>query len=148
MAHVKFDPFRGFDSLTKRMNDIVNDINKGVTFEYGGFDPKIDVFEEDGKIFMTAELAGVKKEDVKVSINDENIMTIKGTKSRDAEPAEGKERTYLKAERIYGDFARTFVLPENVDRDSVEAKYENGVLRLTIGTKEPEKPKEKQITIS
>lgn len=147
MPQVKFDPFRGFEALARKMNDIVSDLDKGVNVEYGGFSPRTDIYEEDSKIYINAELPGVNKEDVKVTVNDENLLVIKGKKNRVAEPEEGKERTFIRAERSYGEFTRSFILPEDVDKDKVEAKYENGVLHMVLTVKEPAKPKEKHINI-
>jgi HSP20 family protein len=70
---------------------------------------------------------------------------ISGTKER----CEGrKDKTYLRSERNFGEFSRSFVLPENLDLSAVKANYRDGVLEITIAKKQPEPPKEIEIAIS
>lgn len=150
MSIVRIDPFRGFDSLAKKMNSFVDEFDKGFNVEFGGFSPRIDISEDEQALYVHAELAGIKKEDVKVSINDDNILSIKGKKEKEQKEeeknSEGK-RVYLRVERGYGEFTRNFQLPENLDKENITAKYEDGVLNLTINKKEPVKPKETFVNI-
>jgi HSP20 family protein len=71
---------------------------------------------------------------------------IKGEKKFE-EKKENKDHSYIRIERRYGEFSRFFALPENVDKDKISAKFDNGVLHLSIEKKEPEKPNEKLIEI-
>ena len=80
MTMLKFEPFRGFDSLSRRMNDFVGEIEKGVRFEIGDFSPRVDISEDDKNIYLHAELPGIAKEDVKVSVTEERVLTLKGEK--------------------------------------------------------------------
>ncbi len=141
---LKFEPFRGFESLTRRMNEFVGDIEKGVRFEIGDFTPRVDISEDDKNIYLHAELPGIAKEDVKVSVNEERILTLKGEKNR-KETVENKN--FVRIERNYGSFTRSFVLPENVNFEAVEAKFENGVLEVTLPKIAPVKPKEVSVEI-
>jgi HSP20 family protein len=86
----------------------------------------------------------MSKEDVKITINEENMLIIKGEKKSSI----GVSSTSHRTERIFGSFERTFVLPENIATDNVQAKFENGLLELTIAKVEPPKPKEMVVTIS
>lgn len=149
MAIVRFDPFRSFEGITRKMQNIASEMEKGFNVEYGSFAPRIDIYEDEKSLYLQAELAGVKKEDVKVSINDENVLIIKGEKKRELK-TENKddERCFLRVERAYGEFTRSFMLPENIDKDSISAKYDSGVLEITLAKKEPEKPKEVEIKIA
>jgi HSP20 family protein len=90
------------------------------------------------------ELPGVKKEDVKLTINDENVLVIKGEKKKD----ESKDKVYVRSERSYGAFERSFRLSDNINKDSINAKYDNGILNISFQKKEPQKPKEVNINIS
>lgn len=150
MSIVRIDPFRGFDSLARKMNSFVSEFDKGINVEYGNFLPKIDISEDENSIFIYAELAGIKKEDVKVSINDDNLISIKGKKEKEfKEEKEGQDNkiVYLLMERSFGEFTRSFQLPDNVDRESISAKFEDGILNITLNKKEPEKPKEQLVNI-
>jgi HSP20 family protein len=144
MPRINFDPAKGFNSIANRMNDLVNDFEKGVSVEYGGYAPRVDISEDDKKIYIQAELAGVKKEDVSVSINEENILFIKGDKKK---VNDEKDFCCIRSERNFGSFSRSFMLQENLLTDSIEAKYDNGVLNIAISKIEPEKPKEVKVEI-
>ncbi|MDX9791090.1 MAG: Hsp20/alpha crystallin family protein [Candidatus Kapaibacterium sp.] len=156
MAYYRFDPFRGMEHFMRKFQQITDELEKGITVEYGNFSPKIDISEDEKNLFIVAELPGLNKEDVKVCINEDNYINIKGSKKRPVElqnePKDGEvqesEITYIKAERSYGDFSRSFILPENINKESIEAKFDNGLLRITLTKIEPTKPKEVEISIS
>jgi HSP20 family protein len=147
MALVRFDPLRGFENMMRKMNDFVGDFDKGFNVEYGGFAPRCDISEDEKNLYVHVELAGIKKEDVKVTINDDNLLIIKGEKKRE-EKQENEDKTYIRVERTFGAFTRSFMLPENVKHDSINAKYENGVLNITLEKVEPRKPREVEISVS
>lgn len=146
MAIVKFDPFRGFGALAKRYSDLFDDFEKGINIEYGGFSPKVNISEDTKNVYISVELPGIRKEDVKVTVNEDNVLTISGTKKREetVEDKEG-ERSYVRMERSFGEFTRSFVLSDDVKKDKIDAKYENGVLNITLEKVEPKKPKEIEI---
>lgn len=155
MTMIKFDPFRGFDALTKKMNTLVNDLDKGFNFEMGNFSPRVDIIEDEKQLNFNFELAGVKKEDVKVTINFENVLIVKGQKYREnidesvnENESENSPKYFIKVERNFGEFTRSFVLPDNVNKESISAKYENGILHLTFEKKEIEKPKVVEVEIN
>jgi len=145
MGIVRFDPFRGFEKMQRRMNEFVNELDKGINFEVGAFAPRVDITEDSQKVYVHAELPGILKEDVKVSVNEDRLLTIKGEKK----VVENKEdKSIIRTERFFGNFSRTFVLPENIDIENIDAKYENGVLELVLNKVEPPKPKEVEINIA
>lgn len=156
MGYVKFDPFRTFEHFARKMQQAAEDVEKGIGMEFGnGFNPRIDITEDEKGVYLGVELPGVKKEDVKITVNDENVLNIKGVKSRpfveSKDAAEGEvqqsERTYVKAERRFGEFNRSFLLPENINKESIQAKYENGILNISLAKIEPAKPKEIEIAV-
>lgn len=150
MSLVKFDPFRNFSSLTNRMNSMLDEFDTDRMFSNsGGFNPSVDVHEDEKQITLEAEIAGVKKEDIKVSINDGNVLVLKGKKSRENKTEDEKDgTTFLRVERSFGEFTRSFMLPDNVDTDSINAEFKDGLLKVTLDKKEPEKPKELEVKIS
>ena len=102
------------------------------TAPQGGFVPAFEVFErKDGYVFK-GDLPGVKQEDLEISLT-ENRLTISG--KRDSEERKEGERFYA-VERVYGQFTRTFSLPEGVDGEHVKAELKDGVLTLVV----PKKP--------
>lgn len=147
MSLVRFDPFRGFEDAFRKMGSFMGDIDKGVNIEYGGFAPRVDISEDEKNIFVHAEIPGVIKEDVKVTLNDENILTIKGEKKSSAKE-ENEDKTFIRLERTYGSFVRSISLPGKVKTESINARFENGVLALTLEKVEPVKPKEIEISVN
>ena len=106
----------------------------------GGRRLPIDLHVDNDEFVLSAEVAGMAPEDLTVEIHD-GVLTLKGEIK--AEPnGEGK---YLLRERTYGDFCRSFRLPEAVDVEKVEAKIENGILRVRLPKAEEAKPKSIQI---
>jgi len=144
MTLVRLEPFRGFERLSKRFNDLVSDVEKGVSFEMGGFSPRIDITEDDNHIFVHAEVAGLNKEDVKVSVNEDRTLLLKGEKKK---ATLSEDKRVIRTERIYGEFERSFMLPDSADIEHIDAKFENGVLELSIPKIEPPKPKEINVEI-
>ncbi len=99
--------------------------------------PAVDIKEEADRYVVHADLPGVKPEDIDVDLHN-GVLTIKG--HRETEAKEEKEN-YKRIERIYGSFYRRFALPESVDEEKIEAKYDNGVLTITIPKKPQHQPK-------
>ena len=109
----------------------------------GEWIPDIDVFERNGKIVIRADLPGMKREDIKVSVEGD-MLAIKG---RREEEKEVKEEDYYSCERSTGEFSRTMRLPEGVGIDAVEAKYEDGVLEVTVPRPAAPERKAKNVTV-
>jgi HSP20 family protein len=162
MSLVKFEPFRGFESIARRMNTMMSDFEKGFNIEYGSYSPRVDIAEDDKKIYFHVELAGIKKEDVKVTINDDNVLIIKGEKRREERfgspeltdgGADGgsqessTSKSYLRVERSFGEFVRSFMLPDNVNTENISAKYTDGVLHIELEKVQPTPPKEIPVNI-
>lgn len=144
MSAMRFDPMRGFEKFSRKMNDLMEEVNKGVSIETGGFNPRVDIIEDDKFVYVNAEMAGISKEDVKISVNDENVLTIKGEKKR----SEKQENLmFHRTERYFGNFSRSFFLPDNLNKDNITAKFENGILTLIVPKVEPAQPKEVEINI-
>ena len=138
-----FNPMRYMEAMAKLAND-----EKREEPRSEGFIPNVDIINEDNNITIFADMPGIQKEDIKISVDDENIMSISGSKKK-YEPAEGEaERTVYRTERKFGEFTRKILLPENYDDEKITADFVNGVLELNIGIKEPEKPKQIEVTIN
>lgn len=150
MHYSKKDAFRNFESFTDKMNQIGNEIisqlDNGITIEKAGvFNPRVDIFEEKDFFYAFVELPGVKKEEVTINLNEEGLLTIKGTKNKIQYSDETKHH---RTEIVYSEFSRSFQLLETADIEKVSAKYEFGVLEIQIGKKELIKPKEVIVSIN
>jgi HSP20 family protein len=106
--------------------------------------PAVDIAETDTAFRITAELPGMMKEDVDISVS-QGRLTIKGEKR---EEREEKEKGYYLSERRYGTFQRSFQLPGQADADRIEAKFDNGVLTLTVPKSAEALKSEKKIKIT
>jgi len=105
--------------------------------------PDVDMFESNGDLVMKAELPGIKKEDIEVTLSDGTI-TISGEKKQEEEI---KKKDYYKMERSYGSFCRTFSLPTEVKADKVKSTFKNGVLEIRMPKSEEAKSKEVKVKI-
>lgn len=130
--------------MSKRFSDIMDEFfNDAVNnTRSNSFMPSIDISETDTQFQITAELPGMKKEDISIDL-EQSRLTISGERSFQNEE-EGKK--FHRVETQYGSFNRSFQLPDNVDEESVKASYEDGLLNISIDKSE-DKVK-KQIEIS
>lgn len=104
--------------------------------------PPVDVQETDESFVFTAELPGLSKDDVEITLED-NLLTLTGERKLE-EKEEGK--SYHRVERTYGSFSRSFSLPAQVESDNVAAKFESGLLRIEIPKAEQVKPRKIDIS--
>jgi HSP20 family protein len=145
MSLVKYDPWRSFENMDNQMQRFFNNFGNGwlpaTTSEMDSYLPKVDSYEDDKNIYFSAELPGLTKDDVKITLS-EGILTISGKKERKEEK---KEKNYHRVERSFGEFIRQFELPKGYNQKQIEAKFTNGVLEVTIPKNEISKPKEEQV---
>jgi HSP20 family protein len=100
--------------------------------------PKTDVYEEADRIVLEMEAPGLKEEDLNLTLEG-NALTISGERKKNDERKEGR---YQRVERSYGSFSRTFTLPSTVDPNSIEAKYEHGVLHVSMSKRADARPRQ------
>ncbi len=135
MNVVAWDPFRDINQIFNRYSGY--EAGKRNETETKQWSPSVDIYEADDKYMVRAELPGVDKDAVSVSIN-ENVLTIKGSKQF-IEAKDGEQ--WKRVETQYGEFTRSFTLPDEVNVDKVSAACKNGVLELSIPKVEPKKAK-------
>jgi HSP20 family protein len=142
MANIaRFDPFNDFDDMFKGF--MVRPMRFDLDVPGQQMSIKVDVTKADGAYNVKAELPGVKKEDIHVSI-DGSQVTISGEVKKEKEEKKGEE--VIRSERYYGKVSRSFTLAQDVDEGKAEAKYADGVLTLTLPTKA--KSSARQLTVS
>ena len=141
MANVtRFDPF----------TDLVDDFFKGFLVRPLAYENgrealprmKVDVAEKNGAYVVTAELPGVRKDDISISVDGAQV-TLEAEVKREREASQ--DERLLHTERVYGKVTRSFTLPQELDDEKVEAKYRDGILELTLPKKAA--AQRKQITI-
>lgn len=127
------DPFRRFFEGTFLPGAFLRDES-----ELRNWAPAVDIYEDDGKVVIKAELPGVDKKDIHVDVKD-HVLTLSGERSYEKEM---KEESFHRKERAFGRFERSFTLPEGLDADRIEADYKDGVLKIEIARPEEKQPKE------
>lgn len=138
-------PFAGFQRDMERMFE---DVTKhwplsAESGQFGMLSPDIDIQETDTGLEMTAELPGVAEQDIDLSYHD-GVLTLRGEKKSERE--EKDEGRYL-SERSYGSFQRSLTLPFEIDEDKVEAKFDNGVLKVVLPRSPEAKRKARKIEV-
>ncbi len=147
MAIIKVDPIREFAVMQDRLNRLFGNVylrDEDTGFR-GTWVPSVDIYETDKHdLVLRAELPGMSREDVEVTIENGTIV-IKGEKKFDTEV---KEEHYRRIERTYGTFHRSFTLPNTVDAAKVAAEYKNGVLTVTLPFKEEARPRTVNVEVA
>ena len=133
MTLVRWDPFRDMMNMQRLTSAVEN--------SYGTWAPVVDIFEREDDLVIRAEVAGLEKDDVDISVENNTLM-LRGERKRESE-FEEKDAYHL--ERSFGIFTRSFILPKTVDSTRISAFYKNGVLELTIPKVEQAKPRKIEI---
>ncbi len=109
----------------------------------GGWTPSVDVYDGPDHLLVKADLPGVARDDIEISVQDD-VLTLKGEKKR--VPENAGEST-VRGERFWGAFSRSFSLPAGVDASKARASYRNGVLELTLPKREEAKPRQIRVDV-
>jgi HSP20 family protein len=132
MALVRWEPFnRELSEFSRFMDDALRMWRE--PGELGSWAPRIDVYEKGDNIVVDAEIPGLRKEDIDVTVEDQTLNVRGETK----ETKEVKREGFLRSERFYGKFHRSVTLPSPVDVSKIDAAYKDGVLTVTL-PKSPE----------
>ena len=146
MNLVRWNPWREMNTLQNRINHLFSDSffqpsRSDDDMSLGAWHPVVDMYDEDDRIVIKAELPGLDKKDIAVDVKD-RVLTISGERNYDNEV---KEEKYYRRERAYGKFQRAFSLPADVDSDKIKADFKDGLLKVEVP--KPEKQKPKEITV-
>lgn len=135
----------GFDSIfDSLMNFSDVDSWRDLESKIGTFNPKINVIEEEDRTTVTAELPGIREEDIDITVKGE-YLSIRGHKKEEKEEKEGKNYRYI--ERSYGEFERIVPLQTLVNADKIDASMKDGVLTLVLPKVVDESKKERKISV-
>src|SRR6202040_374437 len=133
-------PFRGATTLQEQINRVFGDM-VGRTAEESNLTPwapAVDIYETENELVVKADLPDVDPQDLDIRVEN-NILTIRGERKFDTK---SHEDSYLRIERAYGSFSRSFSLASSVKSESIQADYHNGVLTLNLPKREEGKPKQ------
>lgn len=134
MSIVRWDPFRDLEMMNERLDRIFGRPRVSLgrageeSLRVADWAPSVDIEETEKEFVVKADLPDVKKEDVKVHVEN-GILRIEGERKIEKEE---KGKTYHRVERSYGSFTRAFSLPEGVEQEKTTASYKDGVLQVTL----------------
>jgi HSP20 family protein len=147
MNIARFEPYRELATLQDRLNRAFgstfgrNDREDEVSM--AAWVPPVDITEEKDRILITAELPGFKEDQIEIQ-SENGMLTLRGERKFEKESDGGK--SYHRIERSYGQFVRSFSLPNNVDRERIKADFSDGLLKIELPKREDAKPRTIKIT--
>jgi HSP20 family protein len=138
-------PFRGATTLQEQINHVIADLmgRTGEESNLTPWAPSVDIYETEHELVVKADLPDVNPQDLDIHVEN-NILTIRGERKFENRV---KEENYLRVERAYGSFSRSFSLASSVNSEAIKADYQNGVLTLSIPKREEAKPKQIKVNV-
>jgi len=142
----RWEPFRGVTTLQDQINRLFNEAfeRKGEESSLSAWAPAVDIYETEQELVVKADLPDVDPKDLDIRVEN-NLLTIRGERKFEKKVS---EENYLRVERSYGSFARSFTLANTVNSEAIKADYQNGVLTLTIPKREEAKPKQIKVNVA
>jgi HSP20 family protein len=142
----RWEPFGGATTLQDQVNRLFHDVfeRQGGESSLTAWAPAVDIYETEHEMVVKADLPDIDPKDLDIRVEN-NILTIRGERKFEKKV---NEDNYLRVERAYGSFARSFTLANTVNSDAIKAEYQNGVLTLTIPKKEEAKPKQIKVNVA
>jgi HSP20 family protein len=145
-AITRWDPFHNLSTLQDQVNRLFEGSFPGRSDQSAltTWAPAVDIYETENELVLKADLPEVNEKDLDIRI-ESNILTIKGERNFEQKV---KEDNYLRVERTYGSFSRSFSLPSTVDNGSIKAEYKNGVLTVELPKRAESKPRQVKINVT
>jgi HSP20 family protein len=140
----RFEPFRGA-ALQDQINRLFNDVfeRPGSESNLTSWAPAVDIFETEHELVVKADLPDIDPKELDIRVEN-NILSIRGERKFEGKVSEDK---YLRVERAYGSFSRSFSLANTVNSEAIKADYHNGVLSVTVPKREEAKPKQIKVHV-
>jgi len=142
----RWEPFRGLSTLQDQVNRLFEDSFRvtGKDSSLATWAPAVDIYETENELVVTADLPGMSEKDLDVRVEN-NMLTIRGERKFEKSV---KEDNFLRIERAYGSFMRSFSLPTTVNSDAIKADYHDGVLTVKMAKREESKPKQVKVSVT
>jgi HSP20 family protein len=143
----RWEPFRGLPTLNERFNRLFSDTLLGGQAEDSALTtwaPAVDIYETPNELVVKADLPDLNEKDIDVRMEN-NLLTIRGERKFEKNISEDN---YLRVERSYGAFSRSFSLPNTLKAEAIQAEYKNGVLTVKLPKREEAKPRQVKVQIS
>jgi HSP20 family protein len=142
----RWDHFRNVSTLQEQLNRLFEGrlSSNGDTSTLTAWAPSVDVYETENELVIKADLPEVPEKDIDLRVEN-NMLTIRGERKFEQNV---KEENYLRMERSYGSFSRSFSVPNTVDTQAIKAEYTDGVLTITLPKRAESKPKQVKINVT
>jgi HSP20 family protein len=149
----KWNPFKEMEDLSNRLTSLISRSLGRVpvrgeqdqeTMTWNEWAPLVDITEDEKEYLIKAELPGVTRNDLKITVEN-GVLHFSGSRNFEKEE---KGRRYHRVERAYGSFARSFTLPDDADATKVNAEFKDGILSVHVAKAEDAKPKQIEVKIS
>lgn len=131
-------------TLDREIDSLLKSVWGDIRLAESAWHPRVDVEEHDDWYEFHADLPGLKRENVSITVEDE-VLTVSGEKRREVEE---NDKSLRRTERFYGKFSQTFSLGDRVKTDKISANYKDGVLTVIAPKAEKAKPKKIEVTVS
>jgi HSP20 family protein len=141
----RWEPFRGAATLQEQVNRLFGNVleHSGEESNLTSWAPAVDIYETEHELVVKADLPEVDPKELDIRVEN-NLLTIRGERKFEKKVT---EENYLRVERAYGSFSRSFSLANTVNSEAIKAEYQNGVLTLTIPKREEAKPKQIKVNV-
>ena len=145
MTFNRWEPYRGTATLQEQVNRLLGNVLERSAEESNltSWAPAADIYETEHELVVKADLPEIDPKDLDIRVEN-NILTIRGERKFEKKV---NEENYLRVERAYGAFSRSFSLANTVNAEAIQADYQNGVLTLTIPKREEAKPKQIKVNV-
>jgi HSP20 family protein len=139
-------PFRGVSTLQDQIHRLFNDAfeRTGEESNLTAWAPAVDIYENEHELVVKADLPDIDPKELDIRVEN-NILSIRGERKFDKD---ANQENYLRVERAYGSFSRSFSLANTVNSEAIKADYSNGVLTLSIPKREEAKPKQIKVNVA
>jgi HSP20 family protein len=144
----RWSPLKELEELEKRLSTFLRrpSTENGAKemMKVTEWSPLVDITEDDQEYIVKAEIPEMKKENIKINVQD-NVLSISGERKYEKEE---KDKKYHRVERAYGSFIRSFTVPEDADGSKINAEYKDGVLKVHLPKSEKAKPKAIEVKVA
>lgn len=142
----RWEPFRNLSTLQEQVNRLFETSSKGNgdNSSLTAWAPAVDIYEAENELVLKADLPEISEKDLDIRVEN-NMLTVRGERKFEQKV---KEDNYLRIERTYGSFSRSFSLPSTINTEAIQADYKNGVLTVQLPKRAESKPKQVKINVT
>lgn len=142
----RWDPFRDFSKAQEQVNRFLEDafLRRASDSSLTTWAPEVDIHETEDELVLEADLPGIEEKDLDIRVEN-NMLTVRGERKFEKKV---NEENYLRVERAYGSFSRSFSLPHTINAEAIKAEYRNGVLTIHVPKREEAKPRQVKVNVT